>query len=32
MKQMTMSDYVKSIAKQGTAEWSNYDGDREAQD
>lgn len=26
-KQMTMSDYVKSIAKQGTAEWSNYDGD-----
>ena len=22
-----MSDYVKSIAKQGTAEWSNYDGD-----
>ena len=24
---MTMSDYVKSIAKQGTAEWSNYDGD-----
>ena len=26
-KQMTMSDYVKSISKQGTAEWSNYDGD-----
>lgn len=26
-KQMTMSDYVKSIAKRGTAEWSNYDGD-----
>ena len=26
-KEMTMSDYVKSIAKQGTAEWSNYDGD-----